>query len=206
MSDLFSDLTSDSSSVLSLTWTRRLLDTFLISLEEFRFIIQTAGPNLSRPPTDRYITDFFDRAVKSLDLCTAVRDGIERVRNWQKHVQIVIVSLTGPDPLGEGPVRRARKAIGDLAIMMLDERDLPGSGTGSGFRNRSFARGANNKDHHHGHGGGPHHRRSSSGGGGSGSSSNGHFRYYMNWRGCMLCQGLFYVRCLDWLVTEFWAM
>ncbi|KAF3336635.1 hypothetical protein FCM35_KLT19221 [Carex littledalei] len=176
VSDLFSDLTSDSSSVLSLTWTRRLLDTFLISLEEFRFIIQTAGPSLSRPPTDRYITDFFDRAVKSLDLCTAVRDGIERVRNWQKHVQIVIASLTGPDPLGEGPVRRARKAIGDLAIMMLDERDLPGSGSGSGFRNRSFARGANNKDHHHGHGAGPHHRRSSSGGGGSGSSSNGHFR------------------------------
>jgi Protein BYPASS1-related len=177
VSDLFSDLTSsDPSAVLSLTWTRRLLDTFLIALEEFRFILQTAGPGLTRQPTDRFITDFFDRAVKSLDLCTAVRDGIERVRNWQKHVQIITL-LTGPDPLREGPLRRARKAIGDLAIMMMDERDLPGSGSGSGFRNRSSARGANSKDHHHGHGGGPHHRRSSSGGGGSGSSSNGHFRY-----------------------------
>ncbi|KAJ4786494.1 hypothetical protein LUZ62_037740 [Rhynchospora pubera] len=182
LSDLFSDLSSDSSSssVLSLTWTRRLLDTFLISLEEFRFILQSSGASLSRPPTDRFITDFFDRAVKSLDLCTAVRDAIERVRNWQKHVQIIIGSLTGPDPLGEGPVRRARKAIGDLAIMMLDDRDLPGSGSGPGFRNRSFARGSHHKDHHHGHGHGhghgtgPHHRRSSSGG--SGSSGNGHFR------------------------------
>ncbi|KAJ1695830.1 hypothetical protein LUZ63_012528 [Rhynchospora breviuscula] len=182
LSDLFSDLTSDSSSssVLSLTWTRRLLDTFLISLEEFRFILQSSSASLTRPPTDRFITDFFDRAVKSLDLCTAVRDAIERVRNWQKHVQIIIGSLTGPDPLGEGPVRRARKAIGDLAIMMLDERDLPGSGSGPGFRNRSFARGSHHKDHHHGHGHahshgmGPHHRRSSSGG--SGSSGNGHFR------------------------------
>lgn len=182
VSDLFSDLNSDSASLLSLTWTRRLLDTFLISLEEFRFLLQTSGAGLSRAPTDRLITDFFDRAVKSLDLCTAVRDGIERVRNWQKHVQIVIASLTGAGLLGEGPVRRARKAIGDLAIMMLDERDLPGSGSGSGFRNRSFARGGHNKEHHHG-GGGPHHRRSSSGGGGSGSSSNGHFRYCFHWRG-----------------------
>lgn len=105
-------------------------------------------------------------------------------------MQIVIASLTGPDPLGEGPIRRARKAIGDLAIMMLDERDLPGSGSGSGFRNRSFARGANNRDHHHGHGAGPHHRRSSSGGGGSGSSSNGHFRYCYKLEGLYALPGL----------------
>ncbi|KAJ3681503.1 hypothetical protein LUZ60_015992 [Juncus effusus] len=174
VSALFSSLSpSNSPLTLSLPWTSQLLDAFLLSLEEFRVLLHASAP-LNRPPIDRLVADFFDRAVKSLDLCTAVRDGIERVRTWQKHVQIVVGSLAGPDPIGEGPARRARKAVGDLAIMMLDERDLPGSGSGTGhgygFRNRSFAL-AQSVNHSRGH-----HRRTSSGGGGSGSSGNGHFR------------------------------
>ncbi|KAE9446915.1 hypothetical protein C3L33_21182, partial [Rhododendron williamsianum] len=48
--------------------------------------------------------------------------------------------------IGEGQFRRARKALMDLALVMLDEKE-----TGSVFsqRNRSFGRHNTSKDHHH---------------------------------------------------------
>lgn len=175
--DLLLDLLPDSDpaapEILSLAWTHRLLDSFLICLEEFRAVLFGCGAAAAaRPPLDRLVADFFDRAVKALDLCNALRDGLDLIRQWRKHLVIAAAALASPNPaapLGEGQIRRARKALTDLTILMLDDKD--GGGGVVGQRNRSFGR-ANKDAHGHGHG---HHRRSSSGGS-SGSGSGSHFR------------------------------
>lgn len=149
VADLFHKL-SARDDLLSIAWTRCLLDSFLICLEEFRavlFVRRCSGP---RPAVDRLIADFFDRAVKALDVCNAIRDGVEQVRQWGKLVEIAAIAL-GKDQkvLGEGQLRRAKKAVTDLTLTMLDEKD-----TGSSMfthRNRSFGRAGHNsgKDHHY---------------------------------------------------------
>ncbi|EEE61953.1 hypothetical protein OsJ_16714 [Oryza sativa Japonica Group] len=178
--DLLHDLLSDSNSdpsapdLLSLAWTRRLLDSFLICLEEFRAILFALADSqpLSRPPLDRLLLDFLDRAVKALDLCNALRDGLDLIRQWRKHLAIAAAALA-PAPAaqrGEAQIRRARKALTDLTILMLDDKDAGGV---VGQRNRSFGRAGTTRDSlPHGHG---HHRRSSSGGS-SGSGSGSHLR------------------------------
>ncbi|RCV14777.1 hypothetical protein SETIT_3G005300v2 [Setaria italica] len=173
---LLSDLLAPDGDLLSLAWTTRLLDAFLLCLVEFRALLFGPGADAaSRPPLDRLVADFFDRAVKALDLCNAVRDGLDLVRQWRKHLAIaaaVLSASTDPTaPLGEAQIRRARKALTDLTILMLDDRD--GGGGVVGQRNRSFGR-ASKDARPHGHGQG-HHRRSSSGGS-SGSGSGSHLR------------------------------
>ncbi|CAN6250768.1 unnamed protein product [Urochloa humidicola] len=174
--DLLNDLLAggDPDDLLSLAWTSRLLDAFLLCLEEFRALLFGPGAQAaSRPPLDRLVADFFDRAVKALDLCNAVRDGLDLVRQWRKHLAIAaaVLSASSPAPLGEAQIRRARKALTDLTILMLDDRDAGGGVVGQ--RNRSFGR-ANKEQPPRPHGQG-HHRRSSSGGS-SGSGSGSHLR------------------------------
>lgn len=124
--------------LLSLAWVRKLVNSFLLCLEEFRVILFNNRPILSRPPLDRFITEFYERGVKALDVCNAIRDGIDQVRLWQKHIEIVLVALDlGQNPIGEGQFRRANKALTDLALLMLDEKD-PASVLA--HRNRSFGR------------------------------------------------------------------
>uniref|UniRef100_A0ACD6ATY3 Uncharacterized protein n=1 Tax=Avena sativa TaxID=4498 RepID=A0ACD6ATY3_AVESA len=132
---------------------------------------------LARAPLDRLLADFFDRAVKALDLCNALRDGLDLLRQWRKHLAIAAAALSpapsddASAPLGEGQIRRARKALTDLTILMLDDKDAAGAGQ----RNRSFGRAAPKDAGQHQVRG--HHRRSSSGGGsGSGSGNGSHFR------------------------------
>lgn len=172
------DASSGPPEILSIAWTRHLLDSFLICLEEFRSALiggPGGGAALARPPLDRLVADFFDRAVKALDLCNALRDGLDLLRQWRKHLAIAAAALAPQGaaadpaaPLGEGQIRRARKALTDLTILMLDDKDA-----GGGQRNRSFGRTGNgSKDA--GQQSRGHHRRSSSG---SGSGSGGsHFR------------------------------
>ncbi|CAN6236745.1 unnamed protein product [Urochloa humidicola] len=169
--DLLTDLlAAGDPDLLSLAWTSRLLDAFLLCLEEFRALLFGPGAQAAaRPPLDRLVADFFDRAVKALDLCNAVRDGLDLVRQWRKHLAIAAAVLSAPAPLGEAQIRRARKALTDLTILMLDDRD--GGGGVVGQRNRSFGRPTTTKDaapRPQGHG---HHRRTSSGG-----SSGSHLR------------------------------
>ena len=53
--------------VLSLAWTRRLLDAFLLCLEEFRALLFGSGVSpAAQPPLDRLVADFFDRTVLDL--------------------------------------------------------------------------------------------------------------------------------------------
>lgn len=150
---IFQGLSGEADEVLSLPWICSLLDSFLVCLEAFRVILFNSKAVVSRPPLDRLISEFFDRGVKALDVCNAVRDGIEQIRHWRRHLEIVLVAL---DPshraFGEGHLLRAKKALADLSALMLDEKEGGNSGGGSiasAQRNRSFGRSAPNKDNHH---------------------------------------------------------
>ncbi|KAI5003381.1 hypothetical protein ZWY2020_030541 [Hordeum vulgare] len=75
---------------------RTLIPPPFEGLEEFRSALLGQGPAaLARPPLDRLVADFFDRAVKVLDLCHALRDGLDQLRQWRKHLAI---AATAPPP------------------------------------------------------------------------------------------------------------
>lgn len=130
---------AQSDELLSIPWIRKLLDAFLCCQEEFRLIVLNHRSHLNKPPMDRYISDFFERSVKALDVCNAIRDGIEQVRLWQKQLEIILCALDNQRSIGEGQIRRAKKALVDLAIAMLDEKDS-NTNVSSSHRNRSFGR------------------------------------------------------------------
>ncbi|XP_020583171.1 uncharacterized protein LOC110026542 [Phalaenopsis equestris] len=149
VADLFSDLASDGEELLSLVWIRKLLEAFLLSHEEFRVILLNSGPILARAPLERLMSDFYERSVKALDICNAIRDGIEQIRQWQKHIEIVLIALDPRhNPIGEGQLRRAKKALTDLAILMLDVKD---SASVLAQRNRSFGRNNTSSSKDRGH-------------------------------------------------------
>ncbi|XP_065880474.1 protein BYPASS1-LIKE [Euphorbia lathyris] len=148
VADRFTDLSSaGSDDLLSLSWIRKLLDSFLRCQEEFRVILFNNRSHVYKSPLDRMIHDFFERSVKALDLCNAIRDGIEQVREWKKLIEIVLCALDNQRMLGEGQFRRAKKALVDLHISMLDDRE---STAALANRNRSFGRqnAASSKDQH----------------------------------------------------------
>lgn len=132
----FHELSSvDSHELLSVSWISKLLDVFLCCQEEFKAILFNHNSSLSKQPMDKLISDYFERSIKGLDVCNAIRDGIEQIRQWQKQLDIVLCALHNQKSLGEGQIRRAKKALIDLAIEMLDEKE---SSSNLAQRNRSF--------------------------------------------------------------------
>lgn len=134
----------NSDEFLSVSWIHKLLDAFINCQEDFRVLLCDSKPLLSKPPADKLATDYFERNIKAMDIFNATRDGVETIRMWQKHLEIVVCALDGQHKMvGEGQFRRARKALMDMALLMLDDKD-----TGSMFshRNRSFGR--KGKDQH----------------------------------------------------------
>lgn len=141
VADRFSDLlASDSGEFLSIPWIQKLLDVFLSCQDEFRSILLTNKGAFNKALGDRYLGEYFERSVKGLDVCNAIRDGIEHIRQWQKHLEIMLCALDNRHhrSLGEGQFRRAKKALVDLAISMLDEKES--HNTSISHRNRSFGR------------------------------------------------------------------
>ncbi|CAK8573386.1 unnamed protein product [Lathyrus sativus] len=151
VADRFLDLSSvGQDDLLSLKWIGKLLDCFLLCQEEFKAILYTHKGQASKSPLDRMVSDYFERSVKALDVCNAIRDGVEQIRLWQKLLEIVLYALDHERSIGEGQFRRAKKALIDLSISMLDDnKDSNGS---VAQRNRSFGRsnGGRDKDHSHG--------------------------------------------------------
>ncbi|KAL0432289.1 UNVERIFIED_CONTAM: protein ROH1 [Sesamum latifolium] len=138
VADRFQDLAAaEPDELLSISWLRKLLDAFLCCQEEFRTIVLKNKAHLIRPPMERSIADFFDRSVKALDVCNAIRDGIEQIRQWQKQLEIVLCALNNQRSIGEGQFRRAKKALADLAIGILEDKE---PNTNLAHRNRSFGR------------------------------------------------------------------
>lgn len=152
VADRFADLSSaGSDDLLSLSWIRKLLTHFLACQEDFRVLLFNHKSLVLKSPLDRLVHDFFERSVKALDLCNAIRDGIEQIREWKKLIEIVLCALGNDNSnsnngrmLCEGQFRRAKKALVDLSISMLDERDSTAAAVA--HRNRSFGR---SKDQHH---------------------------------------------------------
>ncbi|KZV44498.1 hypothetical protein F511_38484 [Dorcoceras hygrometricum] len=97
--------------LLSISWFRNLLDAFLCCEAEFKAVLVSGRDpsQFTRPPLDRLIPDLLERSIKALDICNAVTHGVELVRHWQKLGQIAVAALQ-QNPIGEGQVRRARKA------------------------------------------------------------------------------------------------
>ncbi|CAH9130683.1 unnamed protein product [Cuscuta epithymum] len=148
---------------LSVSWIRKLLDAFSKCQDDFRLIIMSkkdaaAAFGGSKQPTERILTEYFDRTIKALDICNAARDGIEKIKRWQRHLEIVVCALGAPQTggkttVGGGNLRRARKALIDLALCMLEDnnsnKDSAAAGGGGGgggggvfssHRSRSFIR------------------------------------------------------------------
>ncbi|MCH90123.1 plant/F1M20-13 protein [Trifolium medium] len=148
VTDRFHELSGASDDeLLSIDWMQKLLTEFICCHEEFRVILLNNKEQLSKPPMDRVTSEFIERSVKALDICNASRDGIENIRMWQKHLEIVSCALgSNKRPLTEGQFRRARKALMDLALtMMIDEKE---SGSVFSQRHRSFGRHNSSKDQH----------------------------------------------------------
>ncbi|XP_062025633.1 protein ROH1D-like [Rosa rugosa] len=147
VADLFHDLSGvGADELLSIAWTQKLLDVFISCLEEFRGIFLKNKEDISKPPMDHWTDAYLDRSLKALDICNAARDGIDKIRMWHKHLEIVLCALDSRQrPYCEGQFRRARKALMDLALEMLDGRD---SGSAFSQRNWSFGRHNTRKDRH----------------------------------------------------------
>ncbi|KAI3468691.1 hypothetical protein Pfo_025354 [Paulownia fortunei] len=142
--------------LLSISWFRNLLDAFLCCEAEFKAVLVSGRDpsQFSRPPLDRLIPDLLERSVKALDVCNAVTHGVDLVQHWQKLGQIAVTALN-QNPIGEGQVRRARKALTTLLTsMVFDDKENANSNFHGKWteRTRSFGRrggGAaalNNKD------------------------------------------------------------
>ncbi|MCD9644806.1 hypothetical protein HAX54_033254 [Datura stramonium] len=115
----------DESPLFSISWYRRLLDVFLCCEAEFKalVLIDRDPVQFSKPPLDRLVPDILDRSIKSLDICNAVTHGLELVRHWQQLAQIAVTALE-QRPMGDGQVRRAKKALNTLLTsMMLDDKE-----------------------------------------------------------------------------------
>lgn len=128
----------NSDEFLSVSWIQKLLDAFTNCQEDFRVLLVDNKLLLLKPPSDKLATEYFDRNIKAMDIFNATRDGVETIRMWQKHLEIVVCALDGHQKtVGEGQFRRARKALMDMALLTLDDKE-----TGSMFshRNRSFGK------------------------------------------------------------------
>ncbi|XP_075489316.1 protein ROH1A-like [Primulina tabacum] len=111
--------------LLSISWFRNLLDAFLCCEAEFKAVLVSGRDpsQFTRPPLDRLIPDLLERSIKALDVCNAVTHGVDLVRHWQKLAQIAVIALQ-QNPIGEGQVRRARKALTALlASIVFDVKE-----------------------------------------------------------------------------------
>ncbi|KAK1280103.1 hypothetical protein QJS04_geneDACA023191 [Acorus gramineus] len=48
---------------------------------------------------------------------------VAQVISWQRHLDIIISALSGPRSLGEGQFRCDKKALVELTLGMLDEKN-----------------------------------------------------------------------------------
>ncbi|KAF4401700.1 hypothetical protein CsatB_003671 [Cannabis sativa] len=147
VSDRFSNLFSPSdespiagageTALLSIAWLRKLLDVYLCCEAEFKVLLLMGRDpaHISKAPLDRLVPELLDRAVKSLDICNAVTHGVEAIRHCQKLAEIAVSAL-GQKPVGDGQVRRAKKALNSLiAAMAVEDKD----GIGGKFSDRAWS-------------------------------------------------------------------
>ncbi|KAL6642310.1 hypothetical protein ACP70R_020491 [Stipagrostis hirtigluma subsp. patula] len=131
--------------ILSVAWIRRLLEAFVLCQEEFRIVVaQARRRGALTAAAEKLVAEFHERAVKALDVCNAARDGVDQVRRWERLADIAASVLLAPGEIHEGHLRRARKALSDLSVLLVDDTAASASGGVASFlaahRNRSFGR------------------------------------------------------------------
>ncbi|XP_068635739.1 protein ROH1A-like [Aristolochia californica] len=127
VADRFLRLSLDEKSqVLSLPWLQSLLNEFLLCLEEFKTLLIpghltfAAAPTGARvSPHDRLVAELLERAVKALDVCNAVSNGVDSILHCHRQAQIAVSALEHK-LLGEAHLRRAKRALTSL-VAWLDE-------------------------------------------------------------------------------------
>ncbi|KAF8413224.1 hypothetical protein HHK36_001200 [Tetracentron sinense] len=125
VADRFTDLSDGVDNLLSIAWLRKLLDNFLCCESEFKALLflRRDPSHIAKPPLDRLIPELFDRAVKALDICNAITNGVDAIRHCQKLAEIAVFAIR-QKPLGEAQVRRATKALNSLvSSMMIEDKD-----------------------------------------------------------------------------------
>nr|GMD55947.1 uncharacterized protein LOC109151388 [Ipomoea batatas] len=144
---------ADDDELLTIPWILKVLNVFLCCQDEFKSILLNNKAFLKKAPMERYVSEYFEKSVKGLDVFNVIRDGIERIRQWQKLLEIVVCALDNQRSLGEAQFRRAKKALIDLAICMLDNNNSSSSSSANkasivaaSQRNRSFGRNNAQKD------------------------------------------------------------
>ncbi|MCI57651.1 plant/F1M20-13 protein, partial [Trifolium medium] len=56
-------------------------------------ILHSHRSRVINPHLDRLVNEFNERSVKALDVCNAIRDGVEMVKQWEKQLEIVVCAL-----------------------------------------------------------------------------------------------------------------
>ncbi|GKD37116.1 BYPASS-related protein [Tanacetum coccineum] len=111
--------------LLSIAWFRKLLDAFLCCEAEFKAVVIMGrdANNFAKSPLDRLIPEHLDRTVKALDICTAITHGLDLLLHWKKLAQIAVDSLQ-KKPIGDGDVKRAKKALNTLLLSItIDDKE-----------------------------------------------------------------------------------
>ncbi|KAF6157634.1 hypothetical protein GIB67_037207 [Kingdonia uniflora] len=132
---------TSSESLLSIDWLQKLLDVYLCCESEFKavLILRRDLSQFNKPPLDRLIPELLDRAVKALDICNAITHGIDSICQWQKLAEIAVAALE-QKPLGEGQIRRAKKALSSLLkLMTMDNKEGHSNNSNSKATERAWS-------------------------------------------------------------------
>ncbi|GJZ59766.1 BYPASS-related protein [Tanacetum coccineum] len=125
----------ESNELLSVSWISKLLAGFLSCQEQFRVLLSKNKACLSKHGLEKSFYDYFERSVKSLDVCNAIRDGVEELKLWTKQIEIALCVLNDQKMFAEAQFLRAKRALSDLEMKINDGKE---SGSNIAQRNRSF--------------------------------------------------------------------
>ncbi|KAJ4880814.1 hypothetical protein Rs2_37869 [Raphanus sativus] len=148
VSERFSEFISPSpppsDPLLSIPWLRSLLHVFTSCETEFKEVLLTTAQISRTPSLEKVLTETLDRIVKALDICNAVVNGIESVKQSRRLAEIAVTALK-QRPLCSGSVRRARRALTSLLTggSNADAKDKSSSRRRTTSRSWSFGQRGN---------------------------------------------------------------
>ncbi|KAF8049006.1 hypothetical protein N665_2330s0005 [Sinapis alba] len=134
--------------ILSIPWLQNLLDVFMSCEAEFKGVLSTVQISKS-PILERVLSEMLDRILKALDICNAVVNGIDSVRQSRRLAEIAVTALK-QRPLCDGSVRRAKRALANLVVGLNGDGKVRNNGSGGSsnqqrttFRSWSFGQRSN---------------------------------------------------------------
>ncbi|KAF2615701.1 hypothetical protein F2Q70_00013363 [Brassica cretica] len=136
VSERFSEFISPSppsDPILSIPWLRNLLHVFISCETEFKEVLPTTAQISKTPSLEKVLSEMLDRILKSLDICNAVVNGIESVKQSRRLAEIAVTALK-QRPLCSGSVRRAKRALTSLLVSLNADVKDRSSGGGSSRR------------------------------------------------------------------------